>query len=73
MKKIKTKLFWKVLLGYAAIFIIIRFLVDLLIEEIFWQPRRILGILITGFAMGIFMAFYTKPKPKRITNFHEVE
>ncbi len=73
MKKIKTIFFWRNFFGFAVGFLVFRFVLDLLTDKQTFEPKRIASILVTALIFGIIMGFYTKPKPKRITNFHEVE
>lgn len=72
MIKIKTSFFWRTFLLAASSFLIMIVLVHLYFEEtfdyVFWIKTVFQTII-----FGIFMAFYTKPKPKRITDFNEVK
>jgi len=71
MQKIKTSFFWKIFLIDFLGFILLRSLVQLYLEESFtaeyWRST-----IFHGAILGVFLAFYIKPKPKRITEFNEV-
>ena len=61
MQKLKTAYFWKIIIGYTLIFLIVRLAIELLIAENILEPRRMFGIIFTATVFGLFMGFMSKP------------